>query len=128
MARSLLQSSTATLMARATATETGYSTAQLPPKTRNSRVLILGGSGRVGGSTAIALSNLSPQLQIVVGCRNREKGAAMVDKLGKNSEIAQVNIDNMDSLETALRGAIILLILDISPVVSMSAVLLPIEF
>ncbi|KAK1576299.1 hypothetical protein Q3G72_012745 [Acer saccharum] len=103
MARILLQSSTATLMARATATETGYSTAQLPPKTRNSRVLILGGSGRVGGSTAIALSNLSPQLQIVVGCRNMEKGAAMVDKLGKNSEIAQVNIDNMDSLETALR-------------------------
>lgn len=38
----------------------------------------------------------------------REKGAAMVDKLGKNSEIAQVNIDNMDSLETALRGSIIL--------------------
>ncbi|KAL5764747.1 hypothetical protein ACOSQ2_017361 [Xanthoceras sorbifolium] len=32
-----------------------------------------------------------------------EKGAAMVNKLGKNSEIAEVNIDNMDSLETALK-------------------------
>lgn len=57
--------------AASSVTETGPSTAQLPPKTRNSRVLILGGSGRVGGSTAIALSKLSPELQIIVGCRNR---------------------------------------------------------
>lgn len=33
----------------------------------------------------------------------------MVDKLGKNSEFAEVNIDNLDSLETALRGAKILI-------------------
>ncbi|KAL5766456.1 hypothetical protein ACOSP7_017073 [Xanthoceras sorbifolium] len=103
MARALLHCSTTSLIACATATETGYSSIKLAPKTRNSRVLILGGSGRVGGSTAIALSNLSPEIQILVGCRNREKGAAMVNKLGKNSEIAEVNIDNMDSLETALK-------------------------
>ncbi|KAL5766471.1 hypothetical protein ACOSP7_017088 [Xanthoceras sorbifolium] len=105
MARALLHCSTTSLIACATATETetGYSSIKLPPKTRNSRVLILGGSGRVGGSTAIAHSNLSPEIQILVGCRNREKGAAVVNKLGKNSEIAEVNIDNMDSLETALK-------------------------
>ena len=40
-------------------------------KIRNSRVLILGGTGRVGGSTAVALSKLSPELQIIVGGRNR---------------------------------------------------------
>ncbi|KAL5719791.1 hypothetical protein ACHQM5_012529 [Ranunculus cassubicifolius] len=38
-----------------------------PIKTQiqNSRVLILGGTGRVGGSTALALSKLSPNLRIV---------------------------------------------------------------
>lgn len=35
----------------------------------------------------------------------RGKGAAMVDRLGKNSELAEVDINNMDSLETALKGA-----------------------
>lgn len=40
-------------------------------KIRNSRVLILGGTGRVGGSTAVALSALSPDLRIFIGGRNR---------------------------------------------------------
>ncbi|XP_065862201.1 uncharacterized protein [Euphorbia lathyris] len=71
---------------------------QLP----NSRVLVLGGTGRVGGSTAIALSKLCPELRIVIGGRNREKGAAMVAKLGDNSEFAEVDIDSVASLEAAL--------------------------
>ncbi|KAF9592475.1 hypothetical protein IFM89_015046 [Coptis chinensis] len=74
----------------------------LPNKTRNSRVLILGGTGRVGGSTALALSKLSPDLHLVVGGRNREKGDAIVTKLGENSEFVQVNIDNVKSLEASL--------------------------
>lgn len=37
----------------------------------NARVLVLGGTGRVGGSTAIALSNLRPDLRIIVAGRNR---------------------------------------------------------
>uniref|UniRef100_A0A5B7AYT3 Saccharopine dehydrogenase NADP binding domain-containing protein n=1 Tax=Davidia involucrata TaxID=16924 RepID=A0A5B7AYT3_DAVIN len=77
-------------------------TVHLPERTRNSRVLILGGTGRVGGSTAIALSKLCPDLRIIVGGRNREKGAAMVATLGKNSEFAEVNIDDVKSLEAAL--------------------------
>ncbi|XVF47322.1 hypothetical protein PTKIN_Ptkin03bG0100100 [Pterospermum kingtungense] len=44
---------------------------QLLEKTRNSRVLVLGGTDRVGGSTATALSNLCPYLRIVIGGRNR---------------------------------------------------------
>ncbi|PQQ20789.1 uncharacterized protein Pyn_10460 [Prunus yedoensis var. nudiflora] len=76
---------------------------QLPEKTRNSRVLVLGGTGRVGGSTAIALSKLCPDLQILVGGRNREKGANMVATLGGNSEFSEVNIDNVKSLEAALK-------------------------
>lgn len=35
---------------------------------------------------------------------NREKGAAMVSKLGKNSEFAEVNIDDKVTLEAALKG------------------------
>lgn len=44
---------------------------ELPEKAKNSRVLILGGTGRIGGSTAIALSKLCPDLNIIVGGRNR---------------------------------------------------------
>jgi L-2-hydroxyglutarate oxidase LhgO len=34
-------------------------------------VLVLGGAGRVGGSTATALSKLRPDLNIIVGDKNR---------------------------------------------------------
>ncbi|XP_059430218.1 uncharacterized protein LOC132163857 [Corylus avellana] len=71
-------------------------------KSRNVRVLVLGGTGRVGGSTAIALSKLRPDLHIIIAGRNREKGASMVATLGGNSDFAEVNIDNVKSLEAAL--------------------------
>ncbi|KAF5184739.1 Saccharopine dehydrogenase [Thalictrum thalictroides] len=76
----------------------------LPNKTqiKNSRVLILGGTGRVGGSTALALSKLSPDLHLLVGGRNRENGDALVSKLGENSEFVEVNIENVKSIEAAL--------------------------
>ncbi|XP_018825478.1 uncharacterized protein LOC108994644 isoform X1 [Juglans regia] len=69
----------------------------------NARVLVLGGTGRVGGSTAIALSNLRPDLRIIVAGRNREKGASMVTTLGGNSQFAEVDIENVKSLEAALK-------------------------
>ncbi|KAL9455119.1 hypothetical protein AB3S75_010515 [Citrus x aurantiifolia] len=107
MARALLRlNSTATaIMASATSAtqETVLDGAHFQMKNRNARVLVLGGTGRVGGSTAVALSKLCPDLQIVVGSRNREKGAAMVSTLGKNSEFAEVNIYNEGSLLIALR-------------------------
>ncbi|XP_056169420.1 uncharacterized protein LOC115677350 isoform X2 [Syzygium oleosum] len=84
------------------ALETQPCRVRLPDKARSARVLVLGGTGRVGGSTALALSNLSPDLHIVVGGRNREKGDSMVATLGKNSAFAQVNIDDVVSLERAL--------------------------
>ncbi|PON89122.1 Hopanoid-associated sugar epimerase [Trema orientale] len=86
----------------ACARESEHLRIQLPDKTRNSRVLVLGGTGRVGGSTAIALSKLCPELRIIVGGRNREKGAAMVSTLGVNSEFSEVDINNVTSLEAAL--------------------------
>lgn len=76
---------------------------ELQEKVKCSRVLILGGTGRIGGSTATSLSNLCPDLNIIVGGRNREKGASMVAKLGKNSKFAEVNIDDKASLDAALK-------------------------
>ncbi|KAG8388970.1 hypothetical protein BUALT_Bualt02G0180600 [Buddleja alternifolia] len=109
---------------------------ELPDKVKNSRILVLGGTGRVGGSTAIALSKYCPDLRIVIAGRNRyvcvcvymciclykryqneeyvlqrrcsswiirDKGAAMVTKLGNNSEFSEVDINDTKSLEEALR-------------------------
>ncbi|KAI3687796.1 hypothetical protein L1987_81499 [Smallanthus sonchifolius] len=45
--------------------------ANLQKETLNSRVLVLGGTCRIGGSTAIALSKLSPHLRIIIAGRNR---------------------------------------------------------
>lgn len=70
----LLQPYRATVRASSSSRETQYDgvpEVKLSDPTRNYRVLVLGGTGRVGGSTAIALSKLCPKLRIVVGGRNR---------------------------------------------------------
>ncbi|XP_010931572.1 uncharacterized protein [Elaeis guineensis] len=69
-----------------------------------SRVLILGGTGRVGGSTATALSKLCPSLQILIAGRNRERGAELVSTLGENFEFVELNINNAKMMEAALEG------------------------
>lgn len=104
MARSVVHSKSccSAFAFRASAVEARPGRVRIPDKARDARVLVLGGTGRVGGSTALALSKLSPDLRIVVGGRNREKGDSMVATLGKNSAFAQVNIDDMVSLERAL--------------------------
>lgn len=65
---------------------------------------VLGGTGRVGGSTATALSKLCPKLGILVGGRNREKGESIAAKLGGQSEFVQVDTRNAGMLEEALQG------------------------
>ncbi|KAJ8770941.1 hypothetical protein K2173_022113 [Erythroxylum novogranatense] len=107
MARALFQLNTASVMACVKETKHHDNRVQLPDKTRNSKILVLGGTGRVGGSTATALSNLCPDLRIVIGGRNsvlsrRAKGAAMLSRLGKNSTFAEVDIENEESIEAAL--------------------------
>ena len=49
------------IMARATSatTETVLDRAQFQMKNQNGRVLVLGGTGRIGGSTAVALYKLN---------------------------------------------------------------------
>ncbi|KAJ1689083.1 hypothetical protein LUZ63_013238 [Rhynchospora breviuscula] len=69
-----------------------------------SRVLILGGTGRVGSSTATALSHLCPGLQLRIGGRNRKQGAALVSSLGENSEFVELDIYNQKMLKEVLEG------------------------
>jgi len=71
---------------------------------RTARVLVLGGTGRVGGSTATALSKLRPDLSVLVGGRNREKGESVASKLGERSEFVQVDTRDARMLEEALQG------------------------
>ncbi|CAN6339558.1 unnamed protein product [Urochloa humidicola] len=78
--------------------------AQTNKSPRTARVLVLGGTGRVGGSTATALSKLRPDLNILVGGRNREKGESFAAKLGDRSEFVQVDTSNASTLEKALQG------------------------
>ncbi|KAL6906058.1 hypothetical protein ACP4OV_003659 [Aristida adscensionis] len=66
------------------------------------RVLVLGGTGRVGGSTAAALSKLRPDLRILVGGRNREKGKSLASRLGNQAEFVQVDIHDPGMLQEAL--------------------------
>nr|CAB3490870.1 unnamed protein product [Digitaria exilis] len=80
--------------------------AQTKRSSRTARVLVLGGTGRVGGSTATALSKLRPDLSILVGGRNREKGESLATKLGAQSEFVQVDTRNTSVLEKALQDAI----------------------
>ncbi|CAN6325757.1 unnamed protein product [Urochloa humidicola] len=89
--------------AAATATAPSADTAKRK-LSRSARVLVLGGAGRVGGSTATALSKLRPDLNILVGDRNREKGESFAAKLGEKSEFVQVDIRNASMLEKVLQG------------------------
>ncbi|XP_022957944.1 uncharacterized protein LOC111459328 [Cucurbita moschata] len=83
---------------------------QLPQNDCNSRVLVLGSTGRVGTSIAIALFKFS-SLAVATGaaCCETEKGAAMVATVGRNSRFVEVDAENVKSLEAALR--------DVDPVV-----------
>ncbi|WVZ54570.1 hypothetical protein U9M48_005350 [Paspalum notatum var. saurae] len=71
---------------------------------KSGRVLVIGGTGRVGGSTAAALSKLRPDLSILAGGRNREKGESFAAKLGEQSEFVQVDTRSASMLEKALQG------------------------
>ncbi|MQL93419.1 hypothetical protein Taro_026068, partial [Colocasia esculenta] len=76
----------------------------LPVKARQPKVLILGGTGRVGGSTARALSKFCPSLRLLIAGRNRDKGASLVSTLGENSEFVEIDVGNVKTLEAALNG------------------------
>nr|CAB3459314.1 unnamed protein product [Digitaria exilis] len=76
----------------------GEAAAKMKKCLRSPRVLVLGGTGRVGWSTATALSKLHPDLNILIGGRNQEKGKFLA------SEFVQVDIHDASMLKEALYG------------------------
>uniref|UniRef100_A0A0E0F9C6 Saccharopine dehydrogenase NADP binding domain-containing protein n=1 Tax=Oryza meridionalis TaxID=40149 RepID=A0A0E0F9C6_9ORYZ len=77
--------------------------AQRRPSSSSARVLVLGGTGRVGGSTATALSKLRPDLNVLIAGRNREKGESLASILGEQSEFVQVDVHDRNMLEEVLQ-------------------------
>ncbi|EIE27591.1 saccharopine dehydrogenase-like protein [Coccomyxa subellipsoidea C-169] len=71
------------------------------------RVIILGGTGRVGSSTASALLRSDPRLDIALASRSRRTYEAAVKKRPElaNTRFVSVDIEDAASLEAALRGA-----------------------
>ncbi|CAA7398533.1 unnamed protein product [Spirodela intermedia] len=76
----------------------------LPEKLQDKKVLILGGTGRIGSSTARALTEIYPPLRLHIAGRNREKASSVLSTLGENAKFVEVDIDNKKSLEAALDG------------------------
>ncbi|KAL2629903.1 hypothetical protein R1flu_014589 [Riccia fluitans] len=69
---------------------------------KQARVLVLGGTGRVGGSTARALATTEPTVQIVLAGRNREKGEALAKELGEGAQFSQFDFEDADKLKSIL--------------------------
>lgn len=61
------------------------------------RVLVVGGAGRVGGSTARWLSKLAPNLQVAVGGRNKGSFESARSRLPAACEFVRVDLDGGDS-------------------------------
>ncbi|KAG0601379.1 hypothetical protein M758_11G106000 [Ceratodon purpureus] len=70
---------------------------------RKKRVLVMGGTGRVGGSTLRALSK-GGDLHLIVGGRNREKGEALARELGGSVEFLGFDMDDPSALRAAIDG------------------------
>ncbi|BBN07033.1 hypothetical protein MPTK1_4g00390 [Marchantia polymorpha subsp. ruderalis] len=71
-------------------------------RSKQARVLVLGGTGRVGGSTARALAATDPAVQIVLAGRNREKGEALAKELGEGTQFSQFDFEDAETLKSIL--------------------------
>ncbi|KAG0609523.1 hypothetical protein M758_8G191200 [Ceratodon purpureus] len=67
------------------------------------KVLVMGGTGRVGASTLRALAK-GGDLHLIVGGRNREKGEALARELGGSVEFSRFDIDDPSALRAAIEG------------------------
>lgn len=78
-----------------------------PVVTGQKRVVLLGGSGRVGSSTASALLATVPGIDLVVGSRTHESFDAAVTRRPELAQAAhrRVDVDDAASLAAALEGA-----------------------
>ncbi|CAA6662148.1 unnamed protein product [Spirodela intermedia] len=75
----------------------------LPEKLQDKKVLILGGTGRIGSSTARALTEIYPPSAFIsLAGTGEEKASSVLSTLGENAKFVEVDIDNKKSLEAAL--------------------------
>uniref|UniRef100_A0A7I4BLJ8 Saccharopine dehydrogenase NADP binding domain-containing protein n=1 Tax=Physcomitrium patens TaxID=3218 RepID=A0A7I4BLJ8_PHYPA len=67
------------------------------------KVLVMGGTGRVGASTLRALAK-GGDLHLIVGGRNREKGEALARELGGSVEFSAFNLEDASAVRAAIDG------------------------
>uniref|UniRef100_A0A061SB72 Saccharopine dehydrogenase-like protein n=1 Tax=Tetraselmis sp. GSL018 TaxID=582737 RepID=A0A061SB72_9CHLO len=70
------------------------------------RILVLGGTGRVGSSTAAAIKNLEGSFELLLAGRTKDKFEATVERRPtlKGSKFAQCDINDVRELEKAMEG------------------------
>ena len=95
-----------TSLAAQQSTETQHSSAVSPDVGKGKKLLIIGGTGRVGSSTAASLRETHPNLEIILGSQSREKYDAAIEHRPslKGLEYKVVNRDDLQSLFSALEG------------------------
>lgn len=84
-----------------------FAAPSLPEIQGSPKVLILGGTGRVGSSTAAALLRAVPAAQLTLGSRTQESYAAAVERRPELAAAshARCSVDDPSALAAALRGA-----------------------
>lgn len=82
-----------------------------PEVGRGKKLLIIGGTGRVGASTASALRETHPNLEIILSSQSQASYDAAVESRPelKGLEFRIVNRDDIDSLTEALKGVDVVL-------------------
>lgn len=84
-----------------------YAAPKVPEISGSPSILVLGGTGRVGSSTAASLINHIPNASISLASRNKESYEEAIARRPelKNTGRVSVDINNASSLLSALKGA-----------------------
>jgi hypothetical protein len=80
---------------------------ELPTLPRNPRVVLIGGTGRVGSSTASNLKRVIPDVELALGSRTRATFDAAVARRPdlSGAQHVQLDIDDQSTVERAIDGA-----------------------
>jgi len=80
---------------------------ELPTVQGSPNVVILGGSGRVGSSTAVALKKAVPAANIAIGCRTEEsfRQLKVTRQELESPEFKKCDVEDIVSITAAIKGA-----------------------
>jgi len=86
---------------------TRFDNVDLPSLPRQPRVVLIGGTGRVGSSTASNLKRLVPDAELILGSRTTETFDAAMERRPElaGSKHARLDIDDLPTIERAIDGA-----------------------